>query len=201
MSQSFLVAIVLLSLPVAGSAKTRKDPCVLRASQVKHRVKQPAVKQPEKLSAERTHVASERSSVPFHAGRAAHADRAASASKPRAHSSSVHAQFFTRHPGIPFYTDVPIYSSAPHRKAKHIQGTAASAKATGQIRKNAKSAAHNPKTGAQHKVASEGEHKGNNPAYANSYPQGAKAQCFDTTYSMSGSCAGHGGVFWVIPQK
>ena len=192
MSQSFLVAIVLLSLPLVGFARMKthpKDPCVLRASQVKHRAKQH-----ERSTAQRAQVASKRSSVPLHT------DRTVRASAPRASSGSVHAAtFFARHSGIPFYTDTPIYSPDPQRKARHIQAAAAaSSKAKTQVPQSAKSAAH-PKTSAQQSVA--GEHKESNPAYARSYPRGAKAQCFDATYSRDGSCAGHGGVFLVIPRR
>lgn len=111
------------------------------------------------------------------------------------------------HPRIPFYSDLnsrPDHShmaDRSHIKMGRVRSASYSTRAIRRSHKNshklarpivkrAKAPKHGLSKGAAGRVET--------ASYRYTYPEGAKAQCFDGSYSRSGSCAAHGGVFWQI---
>lgn len=114
------------------------------------------------------------------------------------------------HPRVPFYSDLNSRAGHPHMadrshiKMGRVRSTSYSSRTIRRSHKNShkmarpvvkriKAPKHVLPKGAAGRVET--------ASYRYAYPEGAKAQCFDGSYSRSGSCAAHGGVFWQISRK
>ncbi|MEO8725150.1 MAG: hypothetical protein ABI383_03425 [Acidobacteriaceae bacterium] len=127
---------------------------------------------------------------------------AGAAKADHANHNKVTAQRPSR-PEVAFYSDLGSKANHPQRRArarsasyspgrrKHgHKGLRRVARATSIVRKQPKYQAAKSSSGHIE-----------NAAYKYTYPEGAKAQCTDGSYSRSGSCVDHGGVFWLISRK
>lgn len=105
---------------------------------------------------------------------------------------------------LAFYSDLGSKATQQQRRAGRVRSASYSpgrrkhghkalrrvARATSIVRKQPKDQAAKSSSGHIE-----------NAAYKYTYPEGAKAQCTDGSYSRSGSCVDHGGVFWLISRK
>lgn len=108
------------------------------------------------------------------------------------------------HSRIPVYNDRDSRAINPHRKTSRARSVSYSHghKKRGHeivhtVAKSAAKRGRQPKYEASKRIDSQVK----NAADRHPYPEKAKAQCDDGSYSQSGSCAGHGGIFWLISRK
>ncbi len=106
--------------------------------------------------------------------------------------------------GVVLYTDLDSRAMHRQRRPGRVRSASYSATHRKHSRKSLRRVARAvPTRGKQPKyqAAKSANAHIENAAYKYTYPEGAKAQCSDGSYSRSGNCADHGGVFWLISRK